>query len=310
MDFYNILNIKPTATKQEIKKAYNKLIIRYHPDKNPDINSKEKFIEIQTAYEILYDDIKRETYDNLNTEEKQQSYDLIKKYFTNIRPEYEYIYKSIIDFVYPDEEKTFEEDINSLNIENIFTRVFSKFKNREKKNYIDITSTKYDLILSFKEKYNEIFKYIRVIKDDKTYNEYMIPIHNDTFIIHDKDKGPVKINIICEIDKNYKIINDYDLFQIKNISLSSYIYGGKIKIHDPNMVSFWFDFESCLGKEPVYRIKDKGLPKNSIEDRGDLYIYFNIDGINSLNEDNDDIMREYSLVIEDTLRMLFPPLDN
>lgn len=63
-DYYSRLGLKRTATKEEIKKAYRKLSIKYHPDKNPnDAKAKDKFIKISEAHEVLSDDEKRKIYD-------------------------------------------------------------------------------------------------------------------------------------------------------------------------------------------------------------------------------------------------------
>ncbi len=62
-DYYEILGISKNATKQEIKKAFRKLAMKYHPDKNKEAGSEEKFKEINEAYEILSDDTKRQKYD-------------------------------------------------------------------------------------------------------------------------------------------------------------------------------------------------------------------------------------------------------
>lgn len=60
---YNTLEIKPTATKEEIKKAYRELAKKYHPDINKSPDAHEKFIVINTAYLILYDNEARVKYD-------------------------------------------------------------------------------------------------------------------------------------------------------------------------------------------------------------------------------------------------------
>lgn len=63
-DYYEVLGISKTASADEIKKAYRKLAIKYHPDKNQgDASAEEKFKEATEAYEVLSDEKKREAYD-------------------------------------------------------------------------------------------------------------------------------------------------------------------------------------------------------------------------------------------------------
>lgn len=67
-DYYDVLNVSRDATKEEIKKAYRKLALKYHPDRNKSPDAEAKFKEISEAYAILSDDEKRMQYDRFGHE--------------------------------------------------------------------------------------------------------------------------------------------------------------------------------------------------------------------------------------------------
>jgi molecular chaperone DnaJ len=62
-DYYEVLNISKEASKDEIKKVYRKLALKYHPDRNKSPEAENKFKEISEAYAVLSDDEKRNQYD-------------------------------------------------------------------------------------------------------------------------------------------------------------------------------------------------------------------------------------------------------
>lgn len=101
LDYYEILNLDRDATESQIKKAYRKLAMTYHPDKNPD-NKEEalkKFQEIGEAYDVLINEEKRALYDkygheglsedfNDNTTSNQSSnaFEIFNKFFSDSNP--------------------------------------------------------------------------------------------------------------------------------------------------------------------------------------------------------------------------------
>ncbi len=63
INYYHILGVSSSASEEEIKAAYRRLVKRYHPDTSPDADAAIRFIELHTAYETLSDPIKRQDYD-------------------------------------------------------------------------------------------------------------------------------------------------------------------------------------------------------------------------------------------------------
>lgn len=120
MNFYNILELDPTCTHKEIRQAYKKLAIKYHPDK-PDGNE-EKFKQISIAYDVLSDTEKRMQYDLMNETSKMELYDVLNSMMPS-----EYANKAN-DFVH---FFNIKNDINDMNFTNIKTKIFEKLASPE-----------------------------------------------------------------------------------------------------------------------------------------------------------------------------------
>lgn len=74
-DYYSILGVNRNATQDEIKKAYRKLAVQYHPDKNPgNKQAEEKFKEINEAYDVLKDEQKKAAYDHYGSDAFQNGF--------------------------------------------------------------------------------------------------------------------------------------------------------------------------------------------------------------------------------------------
>jgi curved DNA-binding protein len=74
-DYYKILGVEKSATEEDIKKAYRKLAMKFHPDRNPgNKQAEEKFKKISEAYAVLSDQEKRKQYDSFGSDAFRQRY--------------------------------------------------------------------------------------------------------------------------------------------------------------------------------------------------------------------------------------------
>ena len=112
MNYYDILDISINASNEDIKKAFRKLSLKYHPDHNKENDAEEKFIKLFEAYEILKEPYKRNAYNELlnnsvyndvktNYENKENNFN---EWRATARKEGEYYSKRS----YKDFEKTFD----------------------------------------------------------------------------------------------------------------------------------------------------------------------------------------------------------
>lgn len=115
-NYYDILNIKRTATEKEIKGAYRQAVLFWHPDKNNSPNAHDKFIEINEAYNILIDVEKRKTYDYLY-DLSQSSTEIITK-----NEDYKTKSKSYEEWI--SEARIKAEKLSTLSIDDVLTDAF------------------------------------------------------------------------------------------------------------------------------------------------------------------------------------------
>jgi len=169
MSLYEVLEIKPNATKIEIKKAYYRLAKIYHPDKNNE-NNAEKFRNIHSAYEILINDASRMEYQKLNQTDRMNFRQLFNKILNNNL--------NFTDFM------KYEMNINKNDMEYIKNNFINFLRNLNIKELLELyTNGKLK-----KKKYNEP---TNCSDTDEVFDEtnaeyyYNLPISNNIIGNHD-----------------------------------------------------------------------------------------------------------------------------
>ena len=266
MDYYKILNVKKTASTEEIKKAYHRLAVKYHPDKNPNSKESEKFKEISEAYEILSDPQKRLQYNINNNYEDftftftEEEVNMMYHYYSKIKDsiEFKLLYKLFTSF--KNKRKTKSKSKSLISLESV------KFINISKlyENYIinlscdihDIYNNKMKTIIIFTNKY-PIFLYIY-----NKLNSYIII--NNNYII--------KVNISIKTSR-YTLINN-SLHYKQEIDLYEYYYGAQFTIILPDSRKINC-IASDIHKKKFSILKSFGL-KDTLGNRQDIYIDYKI----------------------------------
>jgi len=224
IDLYKILELNYNANNDEIKKSYKRLILKYHPDKNKNIET-DKFIKIKYAYDILSNKETKEKYD-LKRIYLNNNYINIFEIIKNIylTKNYLIIFKILINKI------IFLEDINILKEKIIFNDKLFSFNN--------LVNIVYNINFTIKQIWDnepQILNYNRITKN--IFNEYIYPT----------DKKQIYEN------EGEKIVLDNNNFEgdfIVNINLIDNIYNDEIYYINNN------DLFIC--------IKEKRINKNKI----------------------------------------------
>lgn len=129
-DLYAILNVTRNATNDEIKSAYRKMVLKYHPDKNPTIDTTKKFQQIQIAYETLFDKNKRAQYDSFesmnNSNQIKNIFMMYQQLIIDVCAKYE-IDSTESDILYHLFDPTeFQTEIETGNLEKIYETLYTK----------------------------------------------------------------------------------------------------------------------------------------------------------------------------------------
>jgi len=274
---YEILNISKSESINVIRKRYYQYAKLYHPDKNKNKESTEKFKLISESYSILSNPRKRYLYDlklklgeTLGEECIQiftdEELELLDSYYNKLINNTEYkflklLFKSLPYHIQWKIKKNFDIKVKSTSLLDI----------RDIK-YIDARglneSYSIKLLRNFEDIYNNICKEIIIIGDCKSHILF-IPCSDYTITLQLNNGIYLKMTIETKCDN--VMINGNDLIISKKINLYEYFFD----VIAVTIEKFSFSIKDKNLNEPI-KIKNKGIKTNSNYNRGDIYVYLEL----------------------------------
>lgn len=267
MDYYEILGLDKSASIEDIKRAYKKLALKYHPDKNG--GDSDMFRKINEAYQFLGDPEKKRVYDEIHNGNDKDYSELLSMLMNIIINMMKKRWTSTSEKTKTQQQNKY---LHHLNI-NIEISLDELYLGGIKK--LVIKTKKLDGSLISKNIFIPLVDYKEVYIFEGQGDEIEKDKYNN-IIIHLNIKNHDTINIDNVLDK-------YDLIILDTISLYEYYYGIKrqikylggeninIDVSKENIVRYGNSVHVCL--------ENKGLLYTSEDDivkRGKLYIYYNI----------------------------------
>jgi|TARA_B110000208_G_scaffold34120_1_gene44970 DnaJ-class molecular chaperone len=296
MDYYEILDISPNATVIDIRKAYHRLAVLYHPDKNPnDPGATQKFQQISEAYQVLSNECSRRDYDlsgktDINI---RSAYDLFEELFSDIDP----IILTFLKNSFSDIKTSFDSS-PKINLWELFNKIDRNILIEEGSNVVKHILKK---SLTTNENTKIDSNYIYELK----LNSSDIDNENDINVTIDCLRRFTHINLIIsnkDIHNTYLLDLDYDehVITYNGLTYTFYLiddlpehykrYSNDILIerdinHRHITTGYYFENEYInqedievnivfTNKSNIVKIPNKGLLNKTTKLFGNLYIVF------------------------------------
>jgi DnaJ-class molecular chaperone len=278
-DYYEILGVAKSASADEIKKAYRKLALQYHPDRNKTKEGEEKFKEVTKAYEVLSDAQKRQAYDQFGAAAFEQGGPTGQGPFGGFGGQqggqygpFTYSYSTGGQGDYGGFSDPFE----------IFEQFFggaSPFGSRQRR-------PTYSLHISFDEAVHGTEKEVTI---DKKNQKIKIPAGVDRgsrIRFGDYD-------IVVDVAQDTHFQREgYDLVTSESISFSLAALGGEI---DVKTIDGTLSLRIPSGTQPgaVFRLRGRGVPNVRGSGRGDQYVKIGVSVPKTLTKRQKELLEEF-----------------
>lgn len=295
-DYYQTLGVSKDASQEDLKKAYRKLAVKYHPDKNQgNKEAEERFKELSEAYEVLRDPEKRKKYDKLGANWKQ--YENAGAGYGYSQPKSEgapgggsYYFEGDMGDLFGNAgaDSGFSDFFNSFfgggaGKQAGYGGRSQSFKGGDLQAEMEISL--YEAYHGTSRILNVNGQKLRINTKPGAYNGQELRIKGKGAPGHGGgEKGDIYIKIKVQPDDNYRIEGN-DLIQKVDIDLITAVLGGKMEINTlTGKLNVPFPKGSQNGSK--LRLKKKGMPVYGKQGNfGDLYIELNIEIPKNLSEE-------------------------
>jgi curved DNA-binding protein len=305
-DYYKILGISKSASTDEIKKAYRKLAMKYHPDRNKgDKDAEERFKDISEAYAVLSDKEKRKQYDMYGSEGFQTR-------FTQ-----EDIFRDF-DFGSVFREFGFE---TSGRGQNIFSQIFGGMGRNSfgggRSRYSSPFGAHGGVSKPSKGK-DIVYELAITLEEAFKKNEKIISYQNEAY---NQEKVSVKIPAGISTGKKLRLqgkgyrganggpngdlyiqvkVLDHplfnrerdDLFLTKDVKYSEAVLGAEVEVPTIDKKTLRLKIPPGSQDNARFRLKGYGMPRMNGQGRGDAYVILNISIPKTLNKEQEDLIKK------------------
>ncbi len=280
-DYYEVLGVSKSATEAEIKKAYRKLALQYHPDRNKTKEAEGKFKEVTKAYEVLSDPQKKQTYDQLGHQAFEQGAG--QGPFGGAGGPFGGFGQQGGPFTYTYSTGGDAGDFGGFSDPfEIFEQFFggaSPFGRRERRPV-------YSLTIDFTEAVHGVTKRVAI---DGKQQSIKIPAGVD-------DGSRIRFgdyDVVLEVKPSSKFQRQgYDIVSEKEISISIASLGGEI-----NVETVWGEVKlripSGTQPETVIRLRDKGVPHLHGSGKGNHYVRIKVLVPKNLTGRQKELLKEF-----------------
>lgn len=265
-DYYKILGVSKTATPEEIKKAYRKLAVKYHPDKNAGNKAaEEKFKEANEANDVLSDPEKRKKYDELGEN---------WKYYQNAPPPNQGAQRGRQQYHY----STSDEDYEGSGFSDFFESIFGNRFNGRSRGPAKGEDYQTNVTISLEEAYTGTARLLEVNGEKLQMKFKPGTADGQNLRIKGKggpgdkggERGDIYVTVHISPHPYFERKGD-DLYCDASVDLYTAILGGKATVKTlKGNIQITIPKETENGK--VLRLKGMGMPKYGKEnDFGDIY---------------------------------------